>query len=62
MRKGIIPFVLGTAVTATGLAMRGVDMKNNGMSKRDTKVVLGAGILGLGLAHVILGSIDLLED
>lgn len=62
MRKGIFPLVLGTAVTATGLAMRGIDMKNNGMSKRDTKVTVGAGILGLGLAHILLGSIDLLQD
>lgn len=62
MRKGLIPLILGTAVTATGLALRGQDMKNNGMSKRDTKVAIGAGILGLGIAHIILGSIDMIED
>lgn len=62
MRKGLIPVVLGTAVTATGLALRGIDMKNNGTSTRDTKVAIGAGIIGLGLAHIILGSIDLVDD
>ena len=61
MREGLIPPVLGTAVSATGLAMRGYDMKKHGMDKRDTMVALGAGILGFGLAHVVLGSIDLVQ-
>lgn len=61
MREGLIPAVLGTAVTATGLAMRGYDMKRNGMHKRDTTVAIGAGVLGFGLAHVLLGSIDLIK-
>ncbi len=61
MREGLIPTILGSAVTATGLAMRGVDMKKRGMSKRDTTVAIGAGIIGFGLAHVVLGSIDLVQ-
>ncbi len=61
MREGLIPTVLGTAVTATGLAMRGYDMKRHGMKKRDTTVAIGAGVLGFGLAHVVLGSIDLIQ-
>ncbi len=61
MREGLIPTILGSAVTATGLAMRGVDMKKRGMSKRDTTVAIGAGIVGFGLAHVVLGSIDLVQ-
>ena len=62
MREGLIPVILGTAVTATGVALRGVDMKRHGMTKRDTKVAIGAGLLGLGLAHIILGGIDLVHD
>jgi hypothetical protein len=61
LREGLIPTVLGTAVTATGLAMRGYDMKRRGMNKRDTTVAIGAGVLGFGLAHVVLGSIDLIQ-
>jgi len=61
LREGLIPTVLGTAVTATGLAMRGYDMKKRGMDKRDTTVAIGAGVLGFGLAHVVLGSIDLIQ-
>lgn len=60
MREGIIPIILGTAVTATGAAMRGIDMKKHGMTKHDTTVALGAGLVGLGAAHIILGAIDLI--
>ena len=63
MREGLIPVILGTAVTATGLVMRGVDMKrHHGMSRHDTKVAIGAGLLGLGVAHIALGAIDLIQD
>lgn len=62
MREGLIPVILGTVVTATGATLRGVDMKKRGMTKRDTKVAISAGLLGLGLAHIILGSIDLVQD
>lgn len=48
-REGLIPTVLGTAVTAAGLALRG---KNP---------VVGWGVAGFGLAHVLLGAIDLIE-
>jgi hypothetical protein len=62
MREGIKPLILGTVVTAAGATLRGMDMKKHGMTKRDAKVSLGAGLVGLGLAHMILGSIDLFED
>jgi hypothetical protein len=62
VREGIKPLILGTVVTAAGATLRGMDMKKHGMTKRDTKVAIGAGLLGLGLAHIILGSIDLVQD
>lgn len=60
-REGMIPAVLGTAVTAAGVAMRVVDMKKHGMSKSQVMPMIGAGIIGFGLAHIILGGIDLFE-
>lgn len=48
-REGLIPTVLGTFVTATGLALRGANP------------VLGWGVAGFGLAHIMLGAIDLIE-
>jgi hypothetical protein len=49
VREGMIPTVLGTAVTATGLAVRTV------------APAVGWGVAGFGLAHIVLGAIDLFE-
>ncbi len=49
MREGLIPTVLGTAVTMVGLAIR------------PSNPVLGWGITGFGLAHILLGAIDLID-
>jgi hypothetical protein len=49
MREGLIPTVLGTAVTATGAALLG---RNR---------TIAYGVLGFGAAHLILGAIDLVE-
>ena len=50
-REGIIPTALGTVVTAVGTAL---------VTKKITPK-LASGILGFGLAHIVLGSIDLVE-
>ncbi|WP_397536339.1 asparagine synthase [Rummeliibacillus pycnus] len=52
VREGLIPAVLGTAVTTTGVALR-----NN---KSITPWIRGS-IIGFGLAHIVLGAIDLVE-
>jgi len=49
MREGSTPTVLGTLVTAAGFAVRSANP------------VLGAGVIGFGLAHIVLGAIDLVE-
>ncbi|MCX7921303.1 MAG: asparagine synthase [Clostridia bacterium] len=48
-REGLVPTVLGTVVTATGIALRPVIPR------------LAWGIAGFGLAHIVLGSLDLIE-
>ncbi len=50
MKEGLLPAVLGTAVTAAGLVV----------SKKNPQ--LGWGITGFGLAHMVLGGIDLVAD
>ncbi|MBD2871413.1 asparagine synthase [Paenibacillus arenilitoris] len=50
MREGLIPAVLGTVVTASGATLL-----------RSKYKLAATGILGFGLAHVILGAIDLVE-
>lgn len=52
LREGMIPTILGSAVTAAGYAMS----RNNAVSKTVANTVLG-----FGLAHVVLGAIDLFE-
>jgi hypothetical protein len=49
VREGLVPTVLGTVVTATGIALRPV------------APFLSWGVAGFGLAHIVLGSIDLVE-
>ena len=49
MREGLFPTVLGTVVTATGLVVKNVSPS------------VGWGIVGFGLAHITLGTIDLIE-
>lgn len=49
VREGLVPTVLGTVVTATGIALRPV------------VPMLSWGIAGFGLAHIVLGAIDLVE-
>ncbi|MBM6618720.1 asparagine synthase [Bacillus suaedaesalsae] len=52
VREGLIPTVLGTAVTATGFALK---------QNRNVSPMLSNTIVGFGLAHVVLGTIDLVE-
>ncbi|WP_100012860.1 asparagine synthase [Lentibacillus sediminis] len=52
MREGTIPTALGTAVTATGYALK---------QKHGSKKMLANTIFGFGLAHVVLGTIDLVQ-
>jgi hypothetical protein len=49
MREGLIPAILGTAVTATGAILR------------PRFPMVGTAVLGFGAAHVVLGAIDLVE-
>jgi formate/nitrite transporter FocA (FNT family) len=52
VREGLIPTALGTAVTATGYALK---------QNRKSNKMLANTVFGFGLAHVVLGVIDLVE-
>lgn len=52
IREGMIPTVLGTAVTAAGYAMK--------QNRKIDKMVSNT-VFGFGLAHIVLGAIDLVE-
>lgn len=59
MRAGLIPTVLGTAVTGAALVMRGPDVIKRGVKKKEVGTMVATGLLGFGLAHIVLGSIDM---
>ena len=52
IREGLIPTILGSAVTVAGLALKQKNSSNNMIA--DT-------VFGFGLAHIVLGAIDLVE-
>lgn len=61
MREGLVPTVLGVAVTTGAVALRAMDMKKRGMRKKDMLPMAETAALGFGLAHIVLGTIDLVE-
>lgn len=61
MREGVIPTALGTVVTAGAVALRVMEMKNRGVRRRELVPMVEDAVLGFGLAHVVLGTIDLME-
>lgn len=62
MREGLIPTIVGTGVTAAGIAMKVKSMKKNKNIMNELMPMFTAGIIGFGLAHIFLGAIDLIED
>ncbi|MDL4843039.1 asparagine synthase [Aquibacillus rhizosphaerae] len=52
IREGVIPTALGTAVTATGYALK---------QRRGSNKMVANTVFGFGLAHVVLGTIDLVQ-
>ena len=52
IREGLIPTALGSAVTATGYALK---------QKRGSNKMIANTVFGFGLAHIVLGVIDLVE-
>ena len=52
IREGLIPAVLGSAVTAAGYVMK---------QKSGSNKMVANTIFGFGLAHIVLGAIDLVE-
>ena len=52
IREGLIPTILGSAVTAAGIALKQKNGSNN---------MIANTVFGFGLAHIVLGAIDLVE-
>ncbi|MFC7370117.1 asparagine synthase [Fictibacillus iocasae] len=55
-REGLIPVLLGTIVSLSALPFL-----NSGSGRKKSSNSLTSLILGFGLAHIVLGTIDLFE-
>ena len=62
MKKGLIPFTLGIAVTMAGLSVDANQCKERRFRTRDYANMAGALLVGAGVAHIALGAIDMLRD
>jgi len=62
MKEGLIPTALGTVVTASALALRTIDMSKKNMKQKDIIPMVETAVLGFGLAHIVLGTIDLMQN
>lgn len=61
IKEGLIPTALGTIVTTAGAIVDYKAMQKRHSKKNDTLKMAAAGVVGFGLAHVVLGTIDLIE-
>ncbi|MBI6871628.1 asparagine synthase [Clostridium aciditolerans] len=61
MREGLVPTVLGVAVTTGAVALRAMDMKKRGIKRKEMLPMAETAALGFGLAHIVLGTIDLID-
>ena len=62
MKKGLIPVTLGVVVTMAGLAVDANQSKERKFKSRDYTNMAGALLVGAGVAHIALGSIDMLRN
>ena len=62
VKEGLIPTVVGSVVTAGALTLRARDMKRHNMDRREIRPMIETAVIGFGLAHVVLGAIDLISN
>ena len=60
MREGLIPVIVGTAVTTAGMTLKYAYVNKSDKSPKLFPMV-AAGVIGFGLAHIFLGSLDLMD-
>lgn len=62
MKKGLLPVALGTVVTSTGIILDSNQSKSCSCRKNDYTSLIGTFLIGLGVAHILLGSLDIIKD
>jgi len=59
--KGIMPALLGTAITGATLYRSGEDVMKKGRKKRNMETMVASGLLGIGITSVVLGSMNMVR-
>ena len=62
MKDGLIPTALGTVVTASAAALRTMDLRKEGIKQKDIIPMVETAVIGFGLAHIVLGTINLIQN
>lgn len=61
MKKGLMPIALGTIVTATGVALDSNQSKKYKYQRNDYTSMIGTFLIGVGTAHILLGTIGMMR-
>ncbi|MBK1810597.1 asparagine synthase [Clostridium sp. YIM B02505] len=61
IKEGTIPTLIGSVVVAGTAALRANELRKHGMRKKDIVPMAETALLGFGLAHVVLGTIDMVQ-
>ncbi|NLC95496.1 MAG: asparagine synthase [Bacilli bacterium] len=61
MKQGLIPTIVGAGVTALGVTLTVRNQRKQQDMMTRLMPLVSAGIIGFGLAHVLLGTIDLVD-
>ena len=62
MKNGLIPVTLGIAVTMAGLSVDANQSREKSFKTRDYANMAGALLVGAGVAHIALGTIDMIRE
>ena len=62
MKKGLIPVTLGIAVTMAGLSVDANQSREKSFKTRDYANMAVALLVGAGVAHIALGTIDMIRE
>ena len=57
--RGITPALIGTAITGATMYRSGGDVMKKGKKKRHMDTMVASGLLGFGIASLLVGSMNL---
>lgn len=60
MKKGILPIMIGSVVTLSGLYLKKRSLKGKLLLELSTMAT--SGLIGFGLAHILLGAIECYQN